>query len=449
MSLIDTLILALEASPDNVVLRQQVASMLMEETRYDEAIPYFEGLNTPEAKIGIVHCYFLLGDSLKAAAHVKPLLEMHPTHAQANFLAAQIFESIGLFHEARQYYLRAVTTDPTLASVSFELKLNAQHSPNDDDLPDEHDQERLTEHGALGHSDDEFIDFLEKPSTRFIDVGGHEALKESIRLKIIYPFEQPELFAAYGKSAGGGLLLYGPPGCGKTHLARATAGECKARFICLGIHDILDMYIGQSERNIHKLFELARRVSPTVIFIDEMDALAATRSQQQGQTHRNVTNQFLAELDGIGNCNENILVLGATNLPWNIDPAFKRPGRFDRTLFVPPPDEQARIEIFQMYLSTKPTEAIIYSELAKKSEGYSGADVRAVCDYACDLSLQEALKSGKPKPIQQKQLLEALKHVKPSITEWFETAKNYATYSNEGGSYDDVLGYLSKAKKGR
>src|SRR5207253_50493 len=143
----------------------------------------------------------------------------------------------------------------------------------------------------------------------FKDVGGMDTLKDEIRMKIIHPLEHPELYQAYGKTVGGGILMYGPPGCGKTHLARATAGEVRAGFLAVGINDVLDMWIGQSERNLHELFERARANRPCVLFFDEVDALGASRSDLRQSGGRHQINQFLAELDGIKSSNEGVLIL--------------------------------------------------------------------------------------------------------------------------------------------
>ena len=163
----------------------------------------------------------------------------------------------------------------------------------------------------------------------FGKVGGMDAVKEDIRMKIFYPMENRELFEAYGKKAGGGVLLYGPPGCGKTLISRATAGEINANFLCVGLHQILDMWIGKSEEKLHEIFELARRNAPAVLFFDEVDALAADRKDMRTSAGRTLINQFLAELDSESAENEGVLVLGATNAPWHLDSAFLRPGRFD------------------------------------------------------------------------------------------------------------------------
>ena len=133
---------------------------------------------------------------------------------------------------------------------------------------------------------------VERPRIKFEDVGGCEDIKEEIRMKILYPMKNPDLFKAYGKTVGGGVLLYGPPGCGKTLISRATAGEIDANFVSIGIHQILDMYIGNSEKNLHGLFEMARDNAPTILFFDEVDALAADRTDMRKQAGRTLINQF-------------------------------------------------------------------------------------------------------------------------------------------------------------
>jgi SpoVK/Ycf46/Vps4 family AAA+-type ATPase len=283
---------------------------------------------------------------------------------------------------------------------------------------------------------------IERPKLTFRDVGGMDAVKEEIGMKIIYPLQHPEMFKAYGKSIGGGILMYGPPGCGKTYLARATAGEIKASFIAIGIHDVLEMWVGNSERNLHVIFEQARRNRPCVLFFDEVDALGGRRADMQGGTGRNVINLFLSEMDGVNGNNDGVLVLAATNAPWHVDSAFRRPGRFDRVLFVPPPDQAGRVAILQLHCRDKPAEQLDFDQLAKKTDGFSGADLKAVVDQAVEAKLREAFKSGRPLPLTTKDMLAASKSLKPSTREWFSTARNYALYSNQGGTYDDVLKYL-------
>jgi transitional endoplasmic reticulum ATPase len=236
--------------------------------------------------------------------------------------------------------------------------------------------------------------------------------------------------------------MYGPPGCGKTYLARATAGEIGAGFLSVGISDVLDMWIGQSERNLTRIFEQARFDKPCVLFFDEVDALGARRSDMSGGAGRHVINQFLSEMDGVSKSNDGVLVLAATNAPWHIDPAFRRPGRFDRVLFVPPPDAEARAAVLRLQLKGKPQENLDFEEIARKTVDFSGADLKAVVDQAIEGKLRAALKEGIPKPLTTKDLVTAAKALRPTTREWFSTARNHAIYSNQGGIYDDVIKYL-------
>lgn len=286
---------------------------------------------------------------------------------------------------------------------------------------------------------------IESSNVTFDDVAGMEDLKEEIKLNIIYPFKHPELYIQYGKKAGGGILLYGPPGCGKTYIAKATANECDATFINISIVDVLDMYIGESEKKLHEVFTLARRKSPAVVFIDEVDALGNDRMKSGDSVWaRTLVNQLLNELDGLSSDNNSIMVMGATNVPWYVDSALKRPGRFDKILFVPPPDILAREQAFKLCLAGKPIDNIDYKELAKLTESYSPADIGAVCSVAIDKAIREAIKTGNKRLIDTNLLKEAVREVNPSTLEWMRTAGNYVKYSNQSGLYDDVLKYLNK-----
>lgn len=290
------------------------------------------------------------------------------------------------------------------------------------------------------------ISRAQRDRVRFEDVAGMEDLKRTVRIQIVEPFLRPELFAKFRKRAGGGVLLYGPPGCGKTMMARAIAGECRAEFISVGISDVLTMWLGQSEQNLAAMFDKARKAAPSVLFFDELDALAYARSKTHSESTRHVVNEFLAQLDGFAADNHGVLILAATNMPWDVDPAMKRPGRFARQVFVPPPDEQARQTIVEMHLKDVPHDSIDVVALARGTVHFSGADVEGFVDLAKEFVLEEYITRGVERAISQADLLRAAKQLKPSTLDWLRTARNLVKYAGANDAYSDVEEYLKRHK---
>lgn len=446
---------ALSVSPDNVVLRRQVVKLLLLRGKADEAEQMLkDGLtHAPQSeslKLALAECFYKAGKYSEALVVVEELLRRPGAAAECRLLHARLLLRQGELERASLAYREAVKQNPKLAESDLDGVLGGpeQFDEEEDDLPwgdeDVDSFGRVRQRQDSGDRDgaDELALNIEKPDINFDDVGGMEPLKDEIRIKIIEPLNHPEIYEAYGKKIGGGILMYGPPGCGKTHLARATAGQVNAGFMPVGIHDVMDMYIGESERKLHALFQNARGHTPCVLFFDEVDALGASRSDMRSSAGRNVINQFLSELDGVTDANDGLLVLAATNAPWHLDSAFRRPGRFDRIIFVPPPDQVSREAILAVLLKGKPTEGVDLAAVAKKSAGFSGADLKAVIDQAVEEKLREAMKTGRPTPLRTKDLTTAAKSIKPSTRDWFATAKNYALYSNEAGLYDDILVYL-------
>lgn len=435
---------ALKFSPDNIPLHKHLAESLISlgrlgeaETAYRDALA--QAPQSVEIKIGLANAYYQQQKNSEALVIVEDMIAQRDPPAEAYLMHARLLLRAGEAQRAAHQYREAVDIDATCADddLAEELGIRSFAEESDDAVVDGRMRQQT---GELPDGEREYD--LERPSVAFDDVGGMEQIKEEIRMKIILPMSQPELFEAYGKQVGGGILMYGPPGCGKTFLSRATAGEVNAGFLSVGISDVLDMWIGNSEKNLHELFQQGRRNKPCVLFFDEVDALGASRTDMRQSGGRHLINQFLSELDGVEHSNDGLLILAATNAPWHLDNAFRRPGRFDRILFVPPPDQPARANILQLLLAGKPTDGIDFDKVAKKTHEYSGADLKALIDIAVEGKLREAMKAGKLQPLRTKDLLAAVGNVKPSTREWFASARNYALYSNQGGVYDDILDYL-------
>ncbi|HYP45393.1 MAG TPA: ATP-binding protein [Propionibacteriaceae bacterium] len=279
------------------------------------------------------------------------------------------------------------------------------------------------------------------------DVGGMSQVKERLEAAFLAPLRNPGLRELYGKRLGGGMLLWGPPGCGKTFLARAVAGEMGARFISVGLTDVLDMYVGSSERNLHELFELARREAPVVVFLDEIDALGQKRSLHRSSGMRGQVNQLLTELDGVDSANDGVFVLAATNQPWDVDPALRRPGRLDRMLLVLPPDRGAREAIFRYHLRHRPVAGIDLGRLAKLTEGYSGADIAHICETASERALLDSVRTGEARLISMVDVQRAAAEVRPSTGPWFDSARNTVLFASDEDTYGELRTYMRRTRR--
>ena len=443
---------ALQVQPDNNKLRTHIAQLMIE----DGDLTDIDDVLTDELDV-----VALGNDSMATMPEVaiklaEIALDRNKANAHAYMLLAKVHRQQKDAEQALKYYNIAAVIDESLEDSEFEdaagysnavefSKTKQKDSESRVPAMISHQGESVSEEIA----EDDFVEtdpaleaLLNQNLVDFSDVGGMDELKERIRMSIIYPFKNKELFKKFKKKIGGGILMYGPPGCGKTLIAKATAGECGAHFMNISIHDILSKWIGESEHRVHELFETARRKSPTIIFIDEIDAMCIKRSDA-GHT-ASLVNSFLTEIDGATSNNEDVLVIGATNTPWRIDSAFRRPGRFDHVLFVPPPDTGARESIFDLALNDIPQDKIDVRKLAKISEKFSGADIAATVSAAGEEVIQEIMRTGKESKVSEKNLLKAVKKHRPTTLEWLEQAANYASYANQSGLYDDLADYIKK-----
>jgi SpoVK/Ycf46/Vps4 family AAA+-type ATPase len=434
---------ALAASPDNLKLRLLVVRGWLAENRASDAARVAS--ECEPTSVGDEPTSRELGRALRLGGRAADALAHLIGTAPETFVErARALLALERVSEAREAYQRGVDANATVEDPDLARSL----APSSEGKP-----------ARLGHlrvvsnddTDAPAVDRLLRPEPKpvtFADVGGLREMKEEVQRRIVLPFQKPSLYARFKKRVGGGVLLYGPPGCGKTLLARATAGECKAHFLSIAISDVLDMYIGESERKLHAAFDHARKRTPAVLFFDELEALAGKRKNSRDGVAAKVVSQFLAEMDGFAQDNQGVLVLGATNVPWEIDAAFRRPGRFDRVLFVPPPDRDARRAILEIHLAGRPVaNGIDADKIAQRTSGFSGADLENVVETAADAAIAASLAANTEVPIERSHLDAALAIVKPTTTEWLSTARNYARYANEAGQYDEVLAFLAKHGK--
>jgi len=393
----------------------------------------------------------------RTLAGLRAALAVSPDNGPLRLQVAELLSELGRENEAAEAARAAL---PHLDADGRRRAAALIGTDDEDDEDDDGDGATVTSLGAARQgglrmlkggkepSDEPLAFEPERDRVDFSDVGGLDAIKDTIRMKIVLPFQKPDVFAKYGKRRGGGMLLYGPPGCGKTLLARATAGEVGATFMNVAIDQVLDMWFGESEAKLSALFDEARRRAPAVLFFDEVEAIGASRQQLRQGPGRTLVNQLLAEMDGVDSANDRVLVMAATNAPWHVDSALLRPGRFDRVVFVPPPDGPARSEILRLHLRDRPVApGLDMGPLVEQTDGLSGADLSDLVDRAIEAPLKEALRSGTERDLTAADLTGALDGARASTSDWFATAKNYATFANSGGLYDELVAFIEARSK--
>lgn len=442
---------ALRQSPENIPLLLLYGRACLEELQMEDAVSAYEKAveldsRHTDAQLGLARALLLSGDASGAAVRAELVLQQDPLCAAAHLMLSRVHLAEGDKTRARHHFNRAAQLDSSALDVGLEKDLGqtlldarkAQQSNSGNGAADGKEGASEGGFGADAGSDLDDEVFMDEPPydwrpetfwmpgdperdrLSFEDIGGLESVKEEIRRKIVYPLQQPELHRAYGRPVGGAMLLYGPPGCGKTLLLRAVAGEAQCNYLSVGLHEIFDPYFGSTERNLHQMFETARFNAPCVLVIDGLDSLAQDRRQVRESQLRNVVNQLLHEMDALRVGNHRVLVLAATSQPWSLDPALCRPGRFEQSIFVPPPDEKAREVILRELAEEKPLGHVDYKALVKATDGFSGADLRWVMDRAAELTLGEAMAKGHGAPITGALLLKVAEEHQPTTRDWFE-----------------------------
>lgn len=293
------------------------------------------------------------------------------------------------------------------------------------------------------------IFMVESPNGGFSEVVDMEIQKEELSKYIIYPLKYPENVSDYKINVGGGVLLYGPPGCGKTYVVRATAAEAKVKFINVRIPDIVDALVGNTEKNIHNLFEYARNNAPSIIFFDELDALGISRQESSAYPWiRQAVNTMLNEMNNLYERGHKVLVVGASNEPWLIDPALRRSGRFGRIIYVPAPSEEVRVSLFKKYLSGRPTmENIDFAALAKLTRFCSHSDIQSICEDASRTVWSKSISSGinGKRLISFADLKESVSKAKFIVPEWYQKAVGYL--GNNITGYPELVEALEEYKE--
>ena len=377
----------------------------------------------------------------KAAADLNKVIEVNPNLAEAYYTRGLIYEYKADYRKAISDYDRALQVDPNYARAKTQKEV--AQSKMSAAQPSSSGGGGSFGGGAAqpatGEKKEEGsvtqFEVLKKPNMGFKDVAGLDRTKELIKDYIVYPLMEPELAKKYGTKTGGGVLFYGPPGTGKTYIAKASAGECAASFINVKISDIVDMYAGNTEKNLHAAFDTARKNKPCILFFDEVDGMGGKRDDMQQSFERRAINQFLTELDGVEYDNEGVLVVGATNAPWSVDSALRRAGRFSKSIYFPEPDTVTRVALFKLNIKGRPVDPKLnVGRLSRLTEGYSGADIKEVCNAAASIPWKEALKTRKERPITFKDFVNATsgKHaVTSSLPAWYSSVKKFLIEEEE------------------
>lgn len=405
-SFVEVIAREVEADPSNLALREDFVTLLLEQDpgRAAAELEAFEALGGDPARIRMLRAR-LMAARLRASNPPPP----------------------------------AETAAPPAAS-SARTAPPGGSEPNTVPTPADADRQDSSTAGSASLWD------AERPAVTLADVAGLAEVKRHLDTAFLAPLRNPELAAAFGQKPGGSLLMYGPPGCGKTFIARAIAGDLGASFIHVTLADLLSKWLGESEKAIQSVFRDARAAAPCVIFLDEFDALGGRRTSGGGGSHsmRLLVTQLLEELDGVAGANDGVYFLAATNRPWDIDPALRRPGRIDKTVLVLPPDAVARAAIVQGALEGKPAGDVDVVAVSAATEGFSGADLSHLTTTVLQQAMVESMSKGGLVPVTTDAMLAAVGGITPSTTSWFDQVAPVLEYGVDDGTFDQLRAYRVK-----
>lgn len=411
------------------------AGALFEENKFEEAIDlYAQAINVDplysSAYFNRALSYALINKYDEAERDVELVMKNEPESFDAPYIMGIIAEYQHDYEGAKEWYEKALKKNPDYEQAKGRLE-QLKSRMEKPIIPvttkgakkseaGGQQQQTVIEEGQIKQTK------WHKTNMTFKDVIGMNVQKKLIYENIILAIKKPELLRAYGKKLGLGVLFFGPPGCGKTYFVNAVAGETDSNVIIARINEIVDMYAGNTEKNMHAIFEQARKNPPAIVFFDELDALGVKRegAGEQMSYMRMAVNQFLQEMDGVEKNPEGIFIIGATNQPWDIDPALKRSGRFGETIYIPPPDYKTRKQAFIYNTRKMPLSKFVnFGRLARASAGFSQADIAEISDKAALIPAAEEDRTGRKRVIKMNDFLRMIKAHGNTLDEWYAMIK--------------------------